>query len=524
MKKKNILSFSMLLFMLAFVSQACGKKSIDPPVEAIQGTTYAPSFPIIKGLQYNPAIRLSITIPSGNAEQLLTAITGTIKAPILNDIERVDLFLTGAEPFLAGQPIASFKPTSNNFEAKVNLKLKPGVHFIWFSVIMNADAAIDGKIEMHCTQFTTQQGKQIEVKADQSNHAKRLGVAVRKAGDNNVHTYRIPGIIKTDKGTLISVYDIRYLSSVDLPGNIDVGMSRSVDNGKTWEPMKVVMDMGAPHDNNGVGDPSILFDPVTKKIWVAALWSKGNRSIAGSLPGLSPDTTGQFVLVSSNDDGLTWTKPYSITPQIKNPVWHLFFNGPGNGITMKDGKLVFAAQYWNENKMPYSTLIYSDDHGMTWKGNINGPKSNTTESQLIETTPGTLMLNMRDNRGGFRSVATTNDMGKTWTEHGTSFSALQDPVCMGSIIKTGVNIGGTVQDIVFFSNPNTRSGRYNITIKASLNLGEQWLPQNQLLIDERQCYGYSSLTPIDENTIGLLYEGTRDLYFVKVPVSEIIRQ
>ena len=61
----------------------------------------------------------------------------------------------------------------------------------------------------------------------------------------------------------------------------------------------------------------------------------------------------------------------------------------------------------------------------------------------------------------------------------------------------------------FFSNPNTSSGRYNITIKASLDLGQTWLPANQLLIDERQCYGYSSLTKVDDHTIGLLYEGTK---------------
>lgn len=523
MAKKIFRSLGMLLLLISFVSQACGKKPVDPPAASIQAITYAPAFPILKGLQINPAIRLTVTIPSGNSDQLITAIAGTIKADVLADIQQVDLFLTGAEPFLAGQPIASFKPSSNVFETKVDLKLKPGVHFIWFSVQLRNDAGIDGKIELKCNKLTTQGGAQIEVTADQSNHAKRIGVVVRKAGDDNVHTYRIPGIVKTDNGTLISVYDIRHLRSGDLPGHIDAGMSRSTDNGKTWESMKTIMDMGAPHENNGVGDPSVLYDPVTKKIWVAALWSKGNRSIAGSLPGLSPDTTGQFVLVSSSDDGLTWTQPYSITPQIKNPKWHLFFNGPGNGIAMKDGKLVFAAQYWNENKVPHSTLIYSNDHGVTWKGNINGPKSNTTESQLVETAPGTLMLNMRDNRGGFRSVATTNDMGATWTEHGTSFSALPDPVCMGSIIKTSVNSGGTMKELLFFSNPNTSSGRYNITIKASLDLGERWLPEHQLLIDERQCFGYSSLTPIDENTVGLLYEGSRDLYFVKIPVKEIVR-
>ena len=197
--------------------------------------------------------------------------------------------------------------------------------------------------------------------------------------------------------------------------------------------------------------------------------------------------------------------------------------GPGNGIAMQDGKLVFAAQYWNETKIPHSTIIYSEDHGASWKGKINGPKSNTTESQVVETTPGTLMLNMRDNRGSFRSVATTNNLGVNWTEHSTSYNALPDPVCMGSIIKAKVNVKGVMKDILFFSNANTSSGRYNITIKASLDLGQSWLQTNQLLIDERMCYGYSCLTKIDDNTVGLLYEGTKDLYFIRVAVSEIIK-
>ncbi|HRX95184.1 MAG TPA: sialidase family protein, partial [Chitinophagaceae bacterium] len=245
--------------------------------------------------------------------------------------------------------------------------------------------------------------------------------------------------------------------------------------------------------------------------------------IAGSIGGISPDSTGQFVLVSSADDGVTWSAPYTITPQIKEPVWKIFFNGPGSGIAMQDGKLVFASQYWTSANVPYSTIIYSDNQGATWKGKILGPKSNTTESQVVETTPGTLMLNMRDNRGSFRSVATTSNMGANWTEHSTSYNTLPDPVCMGSLIKAKVNVNGTMKDVLFFSNPNSSSGRVNITIKASLDLGQTWIAAHQLLIDERQCYGYSSLTKIDDNTIGILYEGTKDLYFVKVAVSEIIK-
>lgn len=511
------------ILMAALSSFECSKKTSEAPPAEVQASAYSPSVPVLKGLMANPVLRIAVSVPSGNPEQRFRKLQCTLNAEAISNIEKLDVYLTGAEPFSSGNLLASLDPSVAAFEIPVTINQSAGFQFIWFSVVLKADAGIVNKIELTCTKLINEAGKDLPVKQSNSVFAKRAGIAIRKAGDDGVNTYRIPGITQTDRGTLIAVYDIRYNDSRDLPGNIDVGMSRSTDNGKTWESMKLIMDMGAPHENNGIGDPAILFDPVTKKIIVAALWSKGNRSIAGSLPGLSPDTTGQFVLVNSSDDGLTWSAPNSITSQVKNPAWHLFFNGPGSGIAMQDGKLVFAAQYWNETKIPYSTIIYSDDHAATWKGKIIGPKSNTTESQVVETTPGTLMLNMRDNRGSFRSVATTTNMGANWTEHSTSYNALPDPVCMGSLIKAKVNVNGVMKEVLFFSNPATSSGRYNITIKASLDLGQTWLPVNQLLIDERTCYGYSTLTKIDDNTIGLLYEGTKDLYFVRVKVNEIIK-
>jgi hypothetical protein len=98
----------------------------------------------------------------------------------------------------------------------------------------------------------------------------------------------------------------------------------------------------------------------------------------GSLPIL----LGQFVLVSSDDDGKTWSAPYNITSQVKDPKWHLYFNGPGNGIAMKNGVLVFPSQYWDESKkpgIPHSAIVYSEDNGKTWKSgqvpNLTVPKA-----------------------------------------------------------------------------------------------------------------------------------------------------
>lgn len=519
--KKN---FWIVAFIFVISSVECSKKSSATPTTTgeITATAYATANPIIRGLAANPFLRVTVNIPAGNAEKKFRKISCTLNASVASNIEKIDIY-SGGESFSATNLIGSVTPSSSSFDIPLNLNLQPGVYFIWLSVVLKNDAAPDNKIDLHCIQLIDDAGKELLIAENNSVQAKPTGVAVRKAGDDGVNTYRIPGLITTNKGSLIAVYDIRYNSSADLPANIDVGMSRSADSGKTWEPMKVIMDMGLPNDQNGIGDPSILFDPFTKKIWVAALWSKGNHSIAGSIGGLSPDSTGQFVLVNSSDDGATWSAPINITAQVKNPAWKIFFQGPGNGIAMQDGKLVFPAQYWDAANVPYSTLVYSSDHGATWQRAGNAPKSSTTESQLVETTPGTLMINMRDNRGSFRSIATTTNMGTNWVEHSTSYNTLPDPVCMGSFIKANVKVNGVLKDVLFFSNPNTGSGRYNITIKASLDAGQTWLPANQLLIDERNCYGYSCLTKIDDNTIGILYEGTKDLYFVKVSVSAIVK-
>jgi sialidase-1 len=519
---KNI-AIILLIFLVAF--PACAPAQKTGKIRDIVIATESITAPVLKKAEVNPLFKLRIYVPAGK-RIAMTGLQLRMDEISVKAFEKVEIFFTGKEPMFASTKLlSSATQFSAIFTLPAKASLEPGLNYIWVSGQLKHTASMDAKLSLDVLALEDAAGKKHFVQPATDKNKKRVGISIRKPWDDSVHSYRIPGITTTDKGTLLAVYDIRYKHSGDLPANIDVGMSRSADGGNTWEPMKVIMDMGAPHENNGIGDPAILFDPVTKKIWVAALWSKGNRSIAGSEPGLSPDTTGQFVLVSSDDDGKTWSAPYNITAQVKDPKWHLYFNGPGNGIAMKNGVLVFRSQYWDEGRkpgLPHSSIIYSEDHGKTWKSGI-GAKSNTTESQVVETTPGTLMLNMRDNRGRYRSIATTTDMGKTWTEHITSYKALPDPVCMAGFIKARVNVKGTMRDVLFFSNVNSNTARENMTVKASLDMGETWLPAHELLIDERRSFGYSVLTKIDDNTIGLLYEGIRDLNFVRIRVDEIIR-
>lgn len=373
----------------------------------------------------------------------------------------------------------------------------------------------------------------------------REAIVLREAGQDSCHTYRIPGLVTTSKGTLIAVYDNRYLHSKDLQGHIDIGMSRSTDAGSTWEAMKVIMDMGEwggnPQELNGIGDPCVLYDPATGTIWVAALWMTGSSTDQmlwwASKPGMSPYETGQFMLVRSTDDGLTWSEPINITGQIKQPQWQLLLAGPGRGLGLKDGTLVFPAQFKEDigtkaidggQYTCYSTIICSKDGGETWHIG-SGAKPNTTEAQVVQLSDGSLMLNMRDDlnrlekgENNGRAVAISHDLGETWIPHPSSNSLLPESNCMASLISFTTFVEGEERNILLFSNPNHKHQRTHMTIKASMDEGKSWPEKYQLLLNESHGFGYSCLTIIDQHTLGILYEGPHNLFFQKIPLKDVM--
>lgn len=411
-----------------------------------------------------------------------------------------------------------------------NYKLFPGVNFFWISVQMKTGTSLYTKLntELRTVKLDGKEAICKIVSPDNINH--RMGVGVRHAGDDNSVSFRIPGLVTSNKGTLLGVYDVRYNSSVDLQEYVDVGLSRSTDGGKTWEKMRLPLSFGEygglPAAQNGVGDPSILVDTKTNTIWIVAAWTHGmgnQRAWWSSHQGMDMNHTAQLVMAKSTDDGKTWSKPINVTEQVKDPSWYFLLQGPGRGITMSDGTLVFPTQFIDSTRVPNAGIMYSKDQGKTWKMH-NMARANTTEAQVVEIEPGVLMLNMRDNRGGSRAVAMTTDLGKTWTEHPSSRKALQEPVCMASLIHVDAKENVLNKDLLLFSNPNTVKGRNHITIKASLDGGLTWLPEHQLLLDEAEGWGYSCLTMLDKETIGILYESSvAHMTFQAVKLKDLIQ-
>lgn len=422
------------------------------------------------------------------------------------------------------------KISNSTVTLKADQKLFKGINYFWVSIQVKPKASLQTKITATIQSVNIDGKKAIVDVVSEPNIVHRVGTGVRNAGDDDVYAYRIPGLATTNKGTLLGVYDVRYNNSADLQEHVDVGLSRSTNGGQTWEAMRLPLcfgeDGGLPKAQNGVGDPAILVDETNNDVWIVAAWTHGmgnKRAWFSSHPGMSKNETAQLILTKSTDDGKTWSQPINITPQVKDPSWYFLLQGPGRGITMQNGTLVFPIQFIDSTRIPNAGVMYSEDRGETWHLH-NLARTNTTEAQVVEIEPGVLMLNMRDNRGGSRAVATTTDMGRTWTEHESSRSALQEPVCMASIWNVPAKDNALNKDILLFSNPNSTKYRNMITIKASLDKGKTWLPEHQVLLDEGHGWGYSCLTMVDKETIGILYESSvSQMTFQTIKLVDLIK-
>ena len=322
------------------------------------------------------------------------------------------------------------------------------------------------------------------------------------AGQGGYHTYRIPSIITTLRGTLLSFCEGRKNSRSD-SGDIDLLLRRSYDGGQTWGEVQVVAD----HGEDTIGNPTPVIDRDTGTVWLLLTKNPGYATGEQLMSGYEAGTRTVWV-THSNDDGETWAETEEITDTTKKTDWTWYATGPGVGIQLQSGRLVIPCDHRKQgSQRSYSHVIYSDDHGATWQ--IGGETSlKNNECQVIERRDGSLLLNMRSNHGrNRRSIATSNDGGLTWSN--ISFDeALIEPRCQASLLRyTSVTQSGA--SLVLFSNPAS-SERERMTVRLSRDDGATWAHSRILHAGPA---AYSCLTVLSDGSIACLYErGDADRY------------
>ena len=505
----------------------------------------------MKLLRFVPEETRPIAVPlciRGGNEAIFQAVFETDGNENPVSVERVKVEVQGSDQLESmqiqsgGDTLAQWVPTEGENVVTLNVPAKIGKNVLQLHATAKPTATVGANVTTWISELNVAgQSLKPATASMVISPKRRIGFYLVKPGDHGVAIYRIPGLVTTNKGTLIAVYDLRHRRGNDLPNDIDIGMSRSTDGGQTWEPMKNIMDKGGHDDNEGVGDPAILVDRKTGRIWVGAAWAHKGISNYNSSPGLKLGTSGQFLVVTSDDDGLTWSNPINLTEpiaaNIPDPTLKMFFNGPGGGITLRDGTLVFPAQFskgtekietlsgGNYDRFVSaceSTIFWSKDNGKTWTLG-NGVRPKTTEAQVVELNDGSLLLTVRDERKvGTRAMFITRDLGKTWEEHPASNRAIPDPVCQASILRVASKKEGDDRDLIAFFNPNSSSGRVNLSLQLSEDEGNTWTHKE--LFYAPNNWGYSCMCMVDTSTIGVLYETIGGLIFEKIKVNDVLKK
>lgn len=289
------------------------------------------------------------------------------------------------------------------------------------------------------------------------------------SGEGGYHTYRIPALLTTGSGTLLAFCEGRKHGPGDA-GYIDLLLRRSFDNGVTWGPVQLVAS-DPPHT---VGNPAPVFDRETGIIWLLFCRNNGDGGEEKITAGKAPRTVW---VTHSSDEGATWATPQEITGAVKRANWTWYATGPVHGIQLRSGRLLIPCDHmvgvhFDRRRDPYhSHVIYSDDHGETWRIGGIVPEG-TNESVAVELEDGSVYINCRNYRGQKRrAYAISTDQGSTFGEFGW-VDQLVEPVCQASMIRfTDRATHG--KNRVLFSNPASTE-RERLTVRLSYDECRSW--------------------------------------------------
>jgi hypothetical protein len=433
----------------------------------------------------------------------------------LADISSIKVYFNGASERLnlnTASPFGSQIPINNKLVIQGNKKLDFGYNYIWVTADISSKAKEGNFVTASVISYTTGDGSVASVSKSSGNRAIVLvNKLLFSGGDGGSRSYRIPAVATAKDGSLVVATDKRWDNNADLPGNIDVVIRRSTDQGKTWS---TPVTIAGEYTDQGYGDPALV---VNRKNGEIICLFAGIRGFFGSKD-IDPITIN---LSKSVDNGKTWSKPIDITSQIYgsgclHPVrknWQGAFVSSGAAIQLKDGRLMAGlAVREKKTRLITNYVIFSDDNGLTWDVSPYSASNNGNEASLAELENGYVLMSIRTQ--GTRMFNISMDRGISW---GIPYAqtAIIDPSCNGDLMRYTDLSEGKDKNRLLHSIPYS-SSRKNVSVLLSYDEGESW-PVRKTIYPGLSAY--SSLTVLKDGTIGLYYEvgeyENYQLYFVR---------
>ena len=306
-----------------------------------------------------------------------------------------------------------------------------------------------------------------------------------KVNKEGIKSYRIPALLKTDKGTLLAAGDERRLHHLDY-GDIGMVVRRSQDNGQTWGDKITISNLRDNPEAKDAAAPSplnidmvLVQDPTTKRIFSVYDMFPEGRAVFG-MPDHPEkayeqigDKTYQILYKQGETEHYTIRENGDIfNSQNQKTNYRVVVNPTEDGYRdkgnlYKDKELVGNIYFKSSAKNPfrvantsYLWMSYSDDDGQTWSAPRDiTPGIRQDWMKFLGTGPGTgIVLRTGEHKGRILVPAyTTNnishlggsqssrliysdDHGVTW--HAGEAPNDNRPVGNGVIHSSTMNNGG----------------------------------------------------------------------------------
>ncbi|WP_252863745.1 sialidase family protein [Actinomyces naeslundii] len=255
-----------------------------------------------------------------------------------------------------------------------------------------------------------------------------------------------------------------------------------------------------------------------------------------------------LLMITSDDEGATWSEPIDITAQVKADWMCFLGTGPGNAIQLTGaehaGRILVPVYYSHEaggTGYLSCAAIYSDDGGVSWtlgaspndgrevlgavvsSRDLADERASLYESVLVEGADGAVHVWARNQHPAGRVAhAVSRDGGATWGEvdyHDQLTEIFSQP---NAIAITGAHDAAGVADpgsrsIVFANASQMLPFRGCGVMRLSHDDGATW-PHNRVI--NPRHYVYQCMAQLPSGDIALLWEREwQGLFLTTVPLT-----